>query len=158
MSVDVEGKSLVELLAMLEPAPVPAPVSMTPQTLGWAVLAVLLAICIVAGLLTVLRHRRSNAYRRAALTELAAPGISATKSAEVLRRAALVAYPRRKIAGLYGDDWLKFLRQTSEKNRFPASTYQRLTEAPYKPTAPDPEVTALAKHWVKTHKRERHAR
>ena len=49
MSVDVEGKSLVDLLDMLEPAPAPDPVSMVPQTWVWVVLAVLVAGLIAFG-------------------------------------------------------------------------------------------------------------
>lgn len=155
MSVDVEGKSLVELLDMLEPAPAPGPVSMMPQTWGWFVLALGLVGLVAFGVLLFLRHRRQSAYRRSALSELATPGLSAASTAAILRRAALVAYPRKRVAGLYGQDWISFLRQTSERTEYPEIVWRSLVEAPYRDVPADPSLTALAKDWIKTHKPER---
>lgn len=155
MSVDVEGKSLVELLDMLEPAPAPDPISMMPQTWGWAGLALILTGLIVLGVNAVLRHRRANAYRREALVELAAAGDSAAKTAEILRRTALVAFPRKQVASLHGDKWVNFLDQTSEKKSFQENTCRALSEAPYREDSTDPNLTKLARDWIRTHKRER---
>lgn len=154
MSVDVEGKSLVDLLDMLEPAPVPEPITMMPQTWGWLVLAVLLIGLISLGARAFLRHRHANAYRRAALSELT-PDASPAKTAEILRRTALAAYPRRRVAGLFGASWLNFLQETSDQKGFSDASGRTLLEAPYKDTAPNPDLTQMARDWIRTHKPDR---
>ncbi|WP_170481976.1 DUF4381 domain-containing protein [Ruegeria arenilitoris] len=158
MSVDVEGKSLVELLDMLEPAPVPNPISMMPQTWGWVVLAVLLFGLIALAALTYLRHRNINAYRRQALLELGVSNDNPAKIAEILRRTALVAYPRRQVASLYGENWLNFLRQTAEKNELTNELGQILLEAPYRDNPDNPCLTNFAQRWIRTHQPEKRAR
>ncbi|NOE25876.1 DUF4381 domain-containing protein [Ruegeria sp. HKCCD6157] len=155
MSIDTTGKSLVDLLNMLEPAPEPAPVSMFPQTWGWLALAVILLGLVVLVSVLFVRRRRENAYRRHALSELADPDITSAKVAEILRRTALVAYPRRQVAGIHGDDWLNFLSQTSDENSFLSEAGQTLIDAPYKDLPPNRALTQLARHWVKSHKRYR---
>ncbi|NOD46171.1 MULTISPECIES: DUF4381 domain-containing protein [unclassified Ruegeria] len=155
MSVDVEGKSLVDLLDMLEPAPAPGPVSMVPQTWGWVVLGVLVAGLIAFGAHAYLRHRRMNAYRREALTELAVAKDNPAKIAEILRRAALVAFPRSRVAALHGDEWISFLTQTSDHTHFSDVEARVLTAAPYTTIPASPELTKLAQQWIRSHKRER---
>ncbi|WP_170330186.1 DUF4381 domain-containing protein [Ruegeria arenilitoris] len=155
MSVDVEGKSLVELLDMLEPAPAPAPISMAPQTLGWAVLALLLVAAIACGVLLYRRHRRLNAYRRSALTDLQAADNDVAKVAEILRRTALAAFPRDQVASLHGRDWITFLSQSADNISISTSEAQALVEAPYRTTPPNPNVTEFARKWIKAHKVQR---
>ncbi|WP_282151261.1 DUF4381 domain-containing protein [Ruegeria atlantica] len=157
MSVDVEGKSLVDLLDMLEPAPAPEPISMMPQTWGWGVLALILAGLIILCVYAFLRHRQFNAYRREALIELAASDNDAAKIAEILRRTALVAYPRRKVAALHGEEWTNFLNQTSDNVTFTDGAGRQLVEAPYRDVKADPDLEILARNWIKSHKRERPA-
>ncbi|WP_108858576.1 DUF4381 domain-containing protein [Ruegeria sp. Alg231-54] len=157
MSVDVEGKSLVDLLDMLEPAPVPEPISMIPQTWGWGVLALILADLIILAVYAFLRHRQTNAYRREALVELAASDNDAAKIAEILRRTALVAYPRREVAALHGEDWTNFLNQTSDNVSFTDGRSRQLLEAPYRDVKAGPDLKNLARNWIKSHKRERTA-
>ncbi|WP_282168267.1 DUF4381 domain-containing protein [Ruegeria atlantica] len=157
MSVDVEGKSLVDLLDMLEPAPVPEPISMVPQTWGWSILALILAGLIILGVYAFLRHRQFNAYRREALIELAASDNNAAKIAEILRRTALVAYPRRKVAALHGKEWTNFLNQTSDNVTFTDGAGRQFVEAPYRDAKADPDLEILARNWIKSHKRERTA-
>ncbi|WP_209833051.1 DUF4381 domain-containing protein [Ruegeria sp. HKCCE3926] len=155
MSIDTTGKSLVDLLNMLEPAPEPTLVSMFPQTWGWLALAVILLGLAVLVSVFFIRRRRANAYRRHALAELADPDISSAKVAEILRRTALVAYSRRQVAGIHGDDWLNFLSQTSDDKSFLSDIGQTLIDAPYKDLPPNRALTQLARHWVKSHKRYR---
>lgn len=155
MSIDTTGKSLVDLLNMLEPTPEPAPVSMFPQTWGWLALAVMLLGFVVLVSVLFVRRRRANAYRHHALAELANPDITSAKVAEILRRTALVAYPRKQVAGIHGDDWLNFLSQTSDDNSFLSNIGQTLIDAPYKDLPPNRALTQLARHWVKSHKRHR---
>ena len=66
-----------------------------------------------------LRHRRATAWRRAALAELArlAPGLEAGDPAALaglqtlLRRVALVAFPRVEVARLTGEAWSRLPRR-----------------------------------------------
>jgi len=63
-------RSLIDLIDQLVESPEPAPVAMTPQTWGWAVLAALLALALAWIAWRAWRHWRANAYRRAALAAL----------------------------------------------------------------------------------------
>ncbi len=157
MSIDTTGKSLVDLLNMLEPAPEPSPISMTPQTWGWAALAILLLIVLFAAFSVVRKHRRANAYRRAALVELSVPDIPSAKIAEVLRRTALATYPRDQVASLYGDEWIKFLNESSDIQPLNQELSLALTEAPYKTNPSNEDLRQMARHWVKSHKPYRSA-
>ncbi|MCB1402572.1 MAG: DUF4381 family protein, partial [Rhodobacteraceae bacterium] len=64
--------TLIDLLDRLVEPPEPAPMPMTPQTWGWAVLAAALALALAWIAWRAWRRWRANAYRRAALAELAA--------------------------------------------------------------------------------------
>ena len=133
--------------ALVEPA-APVPVSLMPQTWGWAVLA--LAVVGIAGWLILrrARHRHASAYRRAALAELERAGTAADVAA-ILRRAALVAYPRADVAGLIGTDWVAFLSRTGSTT-FPP---EELTCAPYvaDPGPPSPDLRRAADQWLRSH-------
>ena len=153
MSVDVQGKSLVDLLDMLEPAPAPEPISMMPQTWGWLVVVVALALLVGFGVAALVRHRKMNAYRRAALMELSGAENNPEKIASILRRTALAAYPRRKIAALSGQNWIDFLLETSDKINFSETNRRSLLQAPYQDTPADPDLAKLAQDWIRSHKR-----
>jgi hypothetical protein len=104
-------------LRSLHDIAVPPPVSWLPQTWGWAALAVLLGIAVLAALLVWLRRYRRNAYRREALRLL--DGIEADirspasrekgvhELSELLKRTALAAWPRSDVAALTGQAWLQ---------------------------------------------------
>ncbi|MEV8465636.1 DUF4381 domain-containing protein [Fluviibacterium sp. DFM31] len=151
---DTEGKNLVEMLDMLKPIPEPEPISMIPATQGW----IWLSLAVLAALVWLgwraARHWQANAYRRAALKELDAAGDDPAKVADILRRAALVAYPRRKVVGLLGPDWLAFLSETCPGAGFSGDAGEILLRAPWRDEPPDPRVTGLARHWLKAHRRE----
>lgn len=152
MSIDATGKSLVDLLDMLEPAPMPPPVSMLPQTWGWLAVAAVVLGGLAGGIFVLLQHRKANAYRRYALQELAAAQNSAAQIATILRQTALAAYPRTQVAGLYGKDWLNFLEQSAENVDFSGEEGAALLRAPYHETPSNLQLTDLARHWIKTHK------
>ncbi len=152
MSIETQGKSLVDLLDMLEPAPVPPPVAMVPQTWGWAVLGLVLLALSLAIILRALKRHRANAYRRAALAELSEAGDDAATIAAILRRTALVAFPRTKVAGLYGQDWINFLTEHVVKNDLSEKSLGALLTAPYAGSLTDPDLTRFARHWIQSHK------
>ena len=145
--------TLPELLDQLAGIPEPPPVSWWPQTeaWGWVALAVALGLAVLAWRLAA--RRRASAYRRAALRELARRSDSPAAVAAIVRRTALAAYPRRDVAGLTGDDWLRFLDRTSGSEAFTTGAGRALAAAPYAPRVEvDPEVVAgLARRWIERH-------
>ncbi len=154
MSGEQPPVTLVDLLDRLIPMADPEPVSMVPQTAGWAVLAVLLAGVLSYGGWRIWHRFRANAYRRAALQALDRAGGNPKALASLLRRTALAAYPRRDVAALTGDDWLHFLDETSGIKEFSSGAGQALARAPYQRfSAPSPEAAALARFWIRRHRR-----
>ncbi len=154
----------------------PDPVSWWPPAPGWWLIAALLLGACVLMLRWWLRRRRTAAPARAALAELerlrarAAEerderGFAAAVSA-LLRRLALVRYPRAQVAGLTGTDWLAFLDRTGGGGRFSTGPGRVLGELPYR--APDrlqdgaPQASAvaldasvlaqLAGDWIRAHR------
>jgi hypothetical protein len=101
----------------------PPPVPWWPPPPGWLwlgafVLAIFMAWCVRA----FIRHQ-ANRYRREALAAIAKHDADLTNlehraaaiagMAEVLKRAALTAWPRREVASLQGTAWSDFLNRTS---------------------------------------------
>lgn len=145
---------LVSLIdALIQPA-APPPVSMWPQTWGWAVVAAALAALIVALAWRGLRRWRANAYRRAAIAELDAAGDDPAAIAAILRRAALAAWPREEVAGLSGSGWTAFLSRTGRAD-FSGAAGAALVQAPYAGTpAATPALSAAARLWLRSHRAE----
>ncbi|MBN8184696.1 DUF4381 domain-containing protein [Roseibium aggregatum] len=123
--------NLVELLDLIEPAPEPPAISMLPQTEGWIWLIALLVLAIAMGLQRFLKRWSGNAYRRQALRELDTLDGDIAGIAALVRRTALVAYPRRDVAPLHGYDWLVFLDRTYGSTDFTSGVGQVLAHAPY---------------------------
>jgi len=150
-----EGVNLVDLLDRLAEPLEPAPVSMAPQTAGWTVLTVVLALVLAWLAWRWVQRWRANAYRRAALAELDAAGDDPAAVADILRRTALVAWPRDRVASLSGADWLRFLNATGGGG-FLKGPGAALASAPYRSdaAAPAPGLGALAARWVRRHRVE----
>lgn len=145
-------KNLVDLIDRLAEPGEPAPVSMVPATAGWTVLAVLLALAVLWLLWWGVRRWRANAYRRAALAELAAAGDDPAAITAILRRTALAAWPRTRVASLHGEEWLRFLDATARGGGFVDGPGAVLAEAPYRSTGPAPGLGDLAGSWVRRHR------
>lgn len=147
----ISGRSVTTLIDLLdqlaEPAE-PAPVSMMPETIGWAVLVALVGWLVVR----TVRRRRANAYRREALALLAGAGDDARAIAPILRRTALAAYPRERVASLSGAAWLAFLDRTGGGPGFRSGPGKALVSAPYRDAEREtPGLGALAAGWVRRH-------
>ena len=63
------------------------------------------------------RARARSAYRRAGL-RLLVEARTAREVDVVLKRVALAAFPRSRVASLYGGDWAAFLDGTCPRTRF----------------------------------------
>lgn len=113
-------------LAQLHDIVVAAPVApWWPLAPGWYLLASLFTLLAGWGLWRILRRRRSRRYRGEALAELHALRDCSADAHEVvagvlllLKRTALVAYPRVKVASLTGAAWWRFLDRSGAKVRF----------------------------------------
>ncbi|MFI4962318.1 MAG: DUF4381 domain-containing protein [Legionellales bacterium] len=57
--------------------------------------------------------------------------LTSARISELLRRVALVYFPREQVAGLYGQDWVEFLNQTSKGIDF-KSVQNMLLDSPFK--------------------------
>ena len=126
-------------------------VSWWPLAIGWWIVFAILAASV-----GVLLYRRwvqfkANAYRRRSLRELAT-----TKTlddiANVLKRTALCAFPRKEIASLTGAAWCDWLGKTAAA-RVPANVAQYLTEGIFSGVSPlkVDEFTEFASNWIRNH-------
>jgi hypothetical protein len=121
-----------------------------------------LALLGLAAWAALARWRRDR-YRREALVDLdriarepdAPPSISAV--AELVKRVALAAYPRDRVASLTGVAWLAFLDATCGTDDFTRGAGRVLKDAAYRKNAPhEPsELLKLAdvvRHWITHHR------
>jgi len=138
----------------------PEPISFWPLAMGWYLVFILgMAFAIVTTMYLIRRSRRlqPRRYLLQRLTELREqaaketnPAVIAAELSSLLRRASLVAFPRRKVAGLQGEQWLQFLDETGKTNEFRAGIGRVLVTAPYQPHAQF-DINALldlATRWV----------
>jgi hypothetical protein len=133
---------------------VPDPVPFWPPAPGWwVVTAVGLVLLLVAVVVGIGRWRR-NRYRREALAELERRTQSAD-IAELVKRAALAAFPRDRVAALTGDEWLAFLDETGRTDAFTRGAGKSLADAAYRrPTEAGDvrDLVAVVRHWIKHHR------
>ena len=139
--------SLDNLRDIVELAPVP----WWPPAPGWWVLLTLAVVASSVVALRVWRAWRAGAYRRAALSEVAS-ATQVAAIADVLKRTALVAYPRTEVASLSGSAWSEWLAKTGGR-QVPAAVVQALTLGVFAKhdAANVPEVTAFPSDWIRYH-------
>jgi hypothetical protein len=140
---------------------VPAPVPWWPPAPGWFPLGgMVLALLGLAAWAAIARRRR-NRYRRAALAELGQlpPTVEGLAPlAELVKRTALAAFPRERVASLTGRPWLEFLDSTGGKALFADGPGRFLEAGTYSRgpgTLSDAEIVGLfeaARHWIRRHR------
>jgi hypothetical protein len=144
-------------MSNLEEIELPEPVPFTFETLGWYLAA---GLALVAGLWLAWRlwkRWQANAYRRVALEELTQLD-SPVGFSELLKRTALVAYPRTQVADLCGDEWLGFLDRSLGTTRFSRGVGRSLVELTYNPAATrlseteTRELSGLVGRWIAGHR------
>jgi hypothetical protein len=160
MATSLSAATLQQLADIIEPAAPP----WWPPAVGWQLLGALALLIALALSIRAVRRYRRSAYRRAALAELAAlpaPADAAciTPLLTLLRRVALIAYPRHQIAPLQGDAWLAFLEHTGQLP-IPAGCHALLLCAAYQSprqlerTAAN-DIAALSRfvaNWIRHHR------
>ena len=139
-----------------------------PPASGWYWLFGLLFLLLLVLVVRSLLHWQHNRYRREALAELArhesalvnpawrADALSAM--AELLKRAALSAFPREQVATLTGPAWFAFLDRTGRTAAFSAGRGATLENAAYDSRsaaaldeAQTRELASIVRDWLAHH-------
>jgi hypothetical protein len=155
-----------EALAGLHDVVAPPPVSWAPQTVGWAVLAGILVLLAAWLGWRAWRKARANRYRKVALAEIERvaetlrddPAAALAAVNEILKRAALTAWPRAEVASLAGPIWLEFLDSTSTGRDFRDGPGRALADRVYAPGGlPATEdgrraFLDVVRRWVREHR------
>ena len=155
-----------EALTGLHDVVAPAPVSWAPQTVGWAVLAGILVVLAAWLGWRSWKKARANRYRKVALAEIDRiagtlqndPAAALGAVNEILKRAALTAWPRAEVASLAGPSWLEFLDSTSTGRDFRDGPGRALAERAYAPggvPASEDERRAfldVVRRWIRWHR------
>jgi hypothetical protein len=145
--MNTDPASLDNLREIILPPPVP----WWPLAPGWWMLFAAIALAALAFAFRFFWRWRANAYRRAALRELAIAG-DVPAIAEILKRTALVAYPRNDVAALSGAAWLAWLAETGGQP-VSATVAERLTLGVFAnhDDSDIGEVPAFAADWIRNH-------
>ena len=139
----------------------PGAPSLWPPAPGWWLLAALLIALFTWGIPALLRRRRLRQQRERLLAMLAAlqNELAVERSprplaqiGELLRRLALLRYPRSEVAALSGGAWLRFLDDTGGEGGFSDGPGRVLADGPYRRKLPadfDADAfAALVRGWV----------
>ena len=114
----------------LDLSPVIAPDAPTWWPLAWGWWAVIItAIVLIALVFFIVKRRQKNQYaKNEALAcfsnSHSLNALSPNTAQDIVRQAALSYFPREKVAGLSGDDWLAFLDTQLAKPLFVAKQSQ----------------------------------
>lgn len=158
--------SVETALRFLNDIATPMPVSWLPQTWGWAALATILGFALLVWLIQAMRRYRKNAYRRVALRllgvaaeEISDPStcdVGRRKVVELLKRTAIAAWPRDRVASLSGPDFARFLTENG-----PGVDQRTLTglvdDWEYRASDPatsspdDRQIIDTARNWIENH-------
>lgn len=147
-------------LSQLKDLHLPLPITWWPLAPGWYILLLIILFLIII-LSFVIYKRRIDARPKKQALELLQnykkqyekegnTQITSAQISELLRRVALVYYPRKQVAGLDGELWLEFLNQTGNKVDF-KTLHEMLLELPYK-TSESIDLKPLivqAERWIK---------
>ncbi len=140
---------------------VPAAPVLWPPAPGWWIVAAILIALLAWMSVVALRRFRIRRQRQHVLAALASlerelarertPAALARISV-LLRRLALMRFPRQRVAALTGLAWLRFLDETGGNGRFAEGPGRALATGPYQRSLPsDLDATglvALVREWV----------
>ncbi|MEM6468244.1 MAG: DUF4381 domain-containing protein [Planctomycetota bacterium] len=136
----------------------PMRVSWWPPSPGSMFLVAIVLLWFSVLAFRLIQRYRRRAYRRQAVRELAEikPGDFLALS-ELLKRVALVSFPRERVASLAGSDWMQFLSSTNDQVDFSAVAAERLAVASAVSGSANDEpdlwrhTCGVAKHWIVVH-------
>ena len=104
----------------------PPPPAWTPQTAAWYILFAIVGLLLIWMAVHLIRRWFANRYRRAALQELTL--LPPKEFSALLKRTALEAWPRERVAALSGVEWLKFLSEAVGDETFHFAPADRIEE------------------------------
>lgn len=153
------------ILAQLKDIRLPETVGSWPMAYGWYLLMIL-SLMILAFLMYILyRSFKRAQIKRQALSLLKAyetqhqqdknSAFMCARVSELLKRVALVYFPREQVAALSGEKWVQFLNQTGKQLDFD-SVYEELIEMPYRDQSGFHDLSKLFKlsrQWISQRKR-----
>lgn len=146
----------IDPLSQLRDVILPAPPDWWPPAFGWWLLLVAvivaLSVAIVTGRVLYRRYQsRSPLEDMDALVNLQ-PSKAVAELSILMRRIAITHYPRPEVAGLCGEDWLKFLDRSGNTNQFTRGPGRALVNAPYSTVLPESlePLFNVCRDWVKT--------
>ncbi len=153
-------RNLPQLMELMHELVMPEPVSWLPETPGWWVLLGWLLVVVLLALRQLLLRRRRNRYRREAETVLRTietqaatdPAAAAAQISTLLKRTALVAYPRQDVAPLYGADWARFLCDSANNDPTVSAAAEQLAVAAYRADVDGRELIKPAQRWIRRHR------
>lgn len=139
----------------------PKAVSWWPLAPGWYLLGLTLMAMLLALIVMVYKSRKRGRYKRQALALLAdcekaylenrQSQIAATQVSDILRRVALLYFPREEVASLQGQAWSDFLSRTSKNIDF-NSVRNDLVHLPWQKNTDYVDLGPLfscARAWIK---------
>jgi hypothetical protein len=139
----------------------PVPVSWWPPAPGWLVVGAALVMILGWWLIRAIQYWQSNAYRREALALLDNAGGSEAELATLIKRVALSAYPRERVASLTGEQWLVFLNRTGRTDAFTKGPGRWLARLAYEPKLAASlstnelfDLRTAARDWIIRHRPE----
>lgn len=148
-------------LEQLRPNHLPEPVSLWPPAIGWWLLAGLVILTLTGLGIYVYCRWKKNRYRARAL-QLASdvfgqyqqhqdPRKLAGQCNELLKRVALHAFPKERVASLTGNAWSAFLAETGGLPQF--HNHSAFTDDRYNPNAQlsVDDTYELTRRWIKKH-------
>ena len=132
----------------------PPPPAWTPQTIGWYVVFAILALLVIWMTIHSLRRWLANRYRREALRELAL--LQPEQFSTLLKRTALSAWPREKVASLSGEAWINFLNESAKNNSFHQIPGNRIEEIALRSQTLSSEdeqtLRKITDEWIRRHR------
>jgi hypothetical protein len=135
---------------------VPPAVPWWPPAPAWYAVIAIGCVLIAVLVWQLVAWWNRNRYRRAALRELDRLGANAPLAAvaELVKRVALAAFPRERVAALSGDAWLRFLDASIGATDFAQGAGRALGGTEYAPGAhpATPELVAVVRHWISHHR------
>ena len=118
----------------LKELPLPDAPDLFPLAPGWYVVMFVALLALVYLTWRAWDRYRQNQYRRDAVTALNDVRNNRARTSEIsfiLRRTALLAFPRRQVAGLRGQDWVGWLNDTAGRELFAETDGDLLDQLTY---------------------------
>jgi hypothetical protein len=157
---ELEKLPLYDLISLLDDVQVPEPISYFPVMPIWTWIFWIMALIAAFLMFQYWKRWQRERYRKLACHELERTAsvkgpAYVMKVSQILKWTALAAYPRKRVAGLEGADWLRFLDSTSGGTEFTEGVGQSIASSQYRRNADVEEdaLGALAKKWIRTHQR-----